>query len=68
MRNNLIQPVPVEVEIAGQTYRGTYTVDGGVVTARWNGWTDSTHVGAAGAEEIANSLVRGLIRQHKDAD
>lgn len=68
MKNYMTQPVADEVEIAGQSYCGTYTVNGGVVTARWNDWTDSTHVGAAGAELIAKSLVRCLIRQYKDAD
>lgn len=68
MTKNLPQPLPVDVEIAGQKYFGSYTLDGGVVTARWNGWTDSTQAGAAGAEIIAKSLVRGLVRRYKDAD
>jgi hypothetical protein len=68
MTKNFTQPLPVEVEIAGQNYFGSYTVEGGVVTARWNGWTDSTQSGAAGTEIIAKSLIRGLVRRYKDAD
>jgi len=68
MMKNFTQPIPVEVEIACQSYSGAYAVDGGVVTARWNGWTDSTQAGAAGAEIIAKPLVRGLVLRYKDVD
>jgi len=68
MTKSFTHSIPVDVEIAGQSYSGSYTVDGSVVTARWNGWTDSTQAGAAGPEIIAKSLLRGLVRRHKDAD
>lgn len=68
MMKNLVPSVSVDVVVAGQSYLGSYTVDGDVVTARWNGWTDSTQAGAAGAEITAKSLVSGLVRRYKDAD
>jgi hypothetical protein len=68
MKKNLTQSISVDVEVAGQSYSGSYTLDGDVVTAPWNGWTDSTQAGAAGAEITAKSLVRGLVRRYKDAE
>lgn len=68
MKKNLVPSVAVEVEVGAQSYLGSYTVDGDVVTARWNGWTDSTQAGAAGAEITAKSLVHELIRRYKDAE
>lgn len=68
MTKSFTHSIPVDVEIAGQSYSGTYTVDGSVVTARWNGSTDSTQAGAEGAEIIAESLLRGLVRRYKEAD
>jgi hypothetical protein len=56
----------VQIEVAGQAYIGSYEVDGDVVTAQWNGWSDSTQAGASGAEAIAKQLVRELVRKHRD--
>jgi hypothetical protein len=58
------QTILFEVEIAGRSYSGTYTIDGNVVNVHWNGWSEKSQAGGAGAEITAKMLLRGLVRNH----
>ncbi len=59
-----ISPTTVQVEIGGKEYSGSYTLESGIVTAEWDGWTDKTQAGAS-AEATARQLVRELVRKHR---
>jgi len=53
MTKNLRKPFSVEVEVAGRSYSGTYTIDGNVLNVHWDGWSEKSQAGAAGAEITA---------------
>jgi len=70
MKKNLNQPVRVRIvstTIDGQEYRGTYSVEDGVITVRWIGKNanikeKSTSIGNIKSEVLANILLSEMVQ------
>ena len=55
-------PYDVEVEINGKTHRGTYRVEGHIITVSYfGGGSKSTQLGAADRDLLARRLLRELV-------
>ena len=52
----------VQVEHKGKTYRGRYSVTGGVVTVTWSLLSRSTQIGGSAPAVLARMLLKELIR------
>ncbi|MGE0118618.1 MAG: hypothetical protein AB7S71_12210 [Dongiaceae bacterium] len=59
------QPVPIEIEIDGQIYTGTYTTDAAIdlITVSYGTKSQATQLGAAASapEALARIMLRELI-------
>jgi hypothetical protein len=57
--------IPVLIELKGETYHGTYTVVGGMITVSTGFGSKTTQVGGTPVEALAMLLLSELVNEDK---
>ncbi|WP_321488374.1 hypothetical protein [uncultured Hyphomonas sp.] len=62
-------PTPVEIEIDGKTYKGSYSTDGHLLTTRYRMQAMTDEVRSTAPVIAARGMLARLVRlEHDDAD
>jgi hypothetical protein len=59
---------PIEIELGGKTYRGTYAIEGGMITVRSLDGSKTTHASATGNNEALAKIMLGEIFHERRED
>lgn len=59
-------PTPIEIEIEGQTYKGSYSVDGNLLTTRYHSQAMTDEVRRLAPAMAARAMLAKLVRLSHD--
>ena len=55
-------PTPIEIDIDGKTYTGVYSVDGNMLTTRYQSQAMTHEIGGTAPAIAARSMLQRLVR------